>query len=192
MVTKARRLVMVAAAAALFSGRPSLEAVAQHPRPPLAPLTSRALPDGSTRFSVELEATSIDLSHLGQHTHANWVVFELPFDTTRRDLRNVRFRPRALVGTDVAALHTPILCLPAPTLGPVEDARWSKLTLGGIGQTDLLGSRALAPTNDARAYAINVPTRVANAAACGEPVLASKESWRLEVTWDGPGDHFAR
>lgn len=181
-----RSFVIVAASAALFSGRPSLDAVAETPRPPLAPLATYVLADGWTRRSVELEATVVDLGHLGQHTHANWVVFELPFDTTRTDLRNVRFRVRALAETDVGAIYTPLLCLPAPTLGPAPDRRWAKLTLGGIGGTGRLWSHELAPTHDPRAYAINVPTRVANAAACSETVLASRASWRLEVEWDSP------
>lgn len=181
-----RSFVIVSFGAVLLSGRPSLEADASSPPPPLAPLSSRVLPDGWTRSSVELEATSVDLGHLGQHTHANWVVFALPFETTRRDLRNVRFRVRSLVDTDVAALHTPVVCLPAPTLGPVGDRRWAKLTLGGMGGTGRLWSHDLAPTHDARAYAINVPTRVANAAACGEHALAAPSTWRLVVEWDAP------
>ncbi len=181
-----RSFVIVAAGAALFSGRPASEAGAHTPRPPLAPFASRVLPDGWTHSSVELEAQTVDLGHLGQHTHANWVVFELPFDTTRRDLRNVRFRVRALAETDVGAVYTPLVCLPAPTLGPVEDRRWAKLTLGGIGGTERLWSHELAPTHDPRAYAINVPTRVANAAACAEPSLTSRSSWRLEVEWEAP------
>ena len=184
---KARRSFVIAAiGAGLLSGRSSLEADASSPPPPLASASSRMLPDGWTRSAVELQAKTVDLGHLGQHTHANWVVFELPFDTTRRDLRNVRFRVRALVDTDVAALYTPVACLPAPTLGPVEDDRWAKLTLGGIGGTGRLWSHERAPTHDARAYAINVPTRVANRAACGEHALVSPSTWRLVVEWDAP------
>lgn len=181
-----RSFVVVAVLAALFSGRPAVDAAAGATPPPVAPPSSRVLADGWTRSTVEVEASSVDLGHLGQHTHANWVVFRLPFDTTRRDLRNVRFRVRSLVDTDVAALYTPLVCLPAPTLGPVEDARWAKLTLGGIGGTGRLWSHELAPTHDARAYAVNVPTRVANAAACSEPALTSAASWRLEIEWDSP------
>lgn len=146
--------------------------------------TSRALEGGWTRRWVELEASSVDLGHTGQHTHANWVVFDLPFDPASPEIRNVTFMPRALSDTDVAMLETPLGCVPVPTLGPVEDARWSKYTARGVAGTSLLAWHELAPTHDARAYAINVPTRVANTAACRDPSLLEKTTWRLVVEWD--------
>ena len=182
----ARSFAVAFVSAALFSGQSSFEM-----EPPVADaapsagvLAGTPLADGWTRWSVELEAASVDLGHLGMHTHANWVVFELPFDTRRRDLRNVHLSPRALADTDVAALHTPIGCLPAPTVGPVEGPGWPKYTLGGIAGTRPLYVHGLAPTHDARAYAINVPTRVANVAACGAHALLSRSTWRLRVEWD--------
>jgi hypothetical protein len=146
--------------------------------------TSRALGDGRTRTWVELEASRVDLAHTGQHTHANWVVFELPFDPSSPDIHDVTFLPRALSDTDVAMLETPFGCLPAPTLGPVDDSRWSKYTLHGVGGTSPFDEHELAPTRDPRAYAINVPTRVANAAACRDPSLFERTTWRLVVEWD--------
>lgn len=176
-------MMIFVAGAALFSERPASGLVLDS-LPPLAPHTSRALGGGWVHHEVELSATRVDLGHTGRHTHANWVVFMLPFDTTQRDVRNVRFRPRSLADTDVAALYTPLGCLPAPRKGPVEDPGWTKFTLTGIGGTRSLHSHALAPTHDSRAYAINVPTRVANVAACGERALASPASWRLVVSWE--------
>lgn len=146
--------------------------------------TSRALSDGWTRKWVELEASRVDLGHTGQHTHANWVVFDLPFDPASREVRNVTFIPRSLSDTDVAMLETPLGCLPAPTLGPVEDPRWSKYTLAGVSGTSRFDEHELSPTHGERAYAINVPTRVANAAACRDPSLRERTTWRLVVEWD--------
>jgi hypothetical protein len=146
--------------------------------------TSRALPDGWTRTWVELETSSVDLGHTGQHTHANWVVFELPFDPASPDVRNVTFLPRALSDTDVGMLETPFGCVPAPTLGPVEDPRWSKYSLRGVYGTTPFAWHELAPAHGPRAYAINVPTRVANAAACRDRSLYETTTWRLVVEWD--------
>jgi hypothetical protein len=146
--------------------------------------TSRPLEGGWVRTWVELEASRIDLGHTGQHTHANWVVFELPFDPASPDVRNVTFQPRAISDTDVAMLQTPFGCLPAPTLGPVDDERWSKYTASGVADTSRFVWHELAPTHSPRAYAINVPTRVANAAACRDPSLYERTTWRLVVEWD--------
>lgn len=146
--------------------------------------TSRLLGDGWTRTWLELEATQVDLGHTGQHTHANWVVFELPFDPASPEVRNVTFLPRAVSDTDVGMLQTPFGCLPAPTLGPVEDPRWSKYTSRGASGTTPFSWHELSPTQDARAYAINVPTRVANAAACRDASLYERATWRLVVEWD--------
>lgn len=168
----------------LFSERSPPDEVVRTPLPPLMSATERVLPDGWRRRSVELEASHVDLGHTGQHTHANWVVFELPFDPASADVRRVSFWPRALADTDVGMLRTPLGCLPAPTLGPVEDGRWSKYTLRGVHGTTPFAWHELAPTHGARAYAINVPTRVANAAACRDPSLYDRATWRLVVEWD--------
>lgn len=179
-----RRALFVFACAALFSERSAPEAIAKAPPPPLMTGTARALSDGWTRRWVEIEASHVDLGHTGRHTHANWVVFDLPFDPASSEIRNVTFMPRALSDTDVAMLETPFGCLPAPTLGPVEDSRWSKYTLRGVSGTSPFDWHELAPTHDARAYAINVPTRVANTAACRDRSLFEKTTWRLVVEWD--------
>ena len=146
--------------------------------------TSRPIEGGFTRTWVELEASNVDLGHTGRHTHANWVVFQLPFEPASPDVRNVRFMPRALADTDVGMLETPFGCVPSPTLGSVDDERWSKYTATGVSGTTPFSWHDRVPTQDARAYAINVPTRVANAAACRDPSLYERTTWRLVVEWD--------
>jgi hypothetical protein len=179
-----RRALFVFACAVLFSERSPANAIAKPPVPSLMTGTSRTLGDGWTRTWVELEASQVDLGHTGQHTHANWVVFQLPFDPASPEVRNVTFLPRAVADTDVAMLQTPFGCVPAPTLGPVDDGRWSKYTSSGVAGTTPFSWHELVPTHDARAYAINVPTRVANAAACRDPSLYERTTWRLVVEWD--------
>lgn len=179
-----RRALFVFACAVLFSERSPANAIAKPPPPPLMTGTSRPIEGGFTRTWIELEASSVDLGHTGRHTHSNWVVFQLPFDPASPDVRNVRFIPRALADTDVGMLLTPFGCVPSPTLGPVEDDRWSKYTATGASGTTPFSWHDLVPTQDPRAYAINVPTRVANAAACRDPSLYERTTWRLIVEWD--------
>lgn len=176
--------MFVFACALLFTERSPANAVAKAPPPPLMTGTTRPLEGGWSRRWVELEASRVDLGHTGRHTHANWVVFELPFDPASPDVRNVTFLPRALSDTDVAMLQTPFGCVPAPTLGAVDDPRWSKYTESGAGGAMPFSWHDLAPAHDARAYAINVPTRVANTAACRDPSLYERTTWRLVVEWD--------
>lgn len=142
------------------------------------------LPGGRRRHRVELAARRVDLDHVGVHTHANWVVFELPFDVTRGEATNVRFFPRTTVDSSVGAYHTSLACLRVPSVGPVEDPRWAKYTVSGVAGTHRFWEHGLAPTTDPRGYAINVPSRVANAARCWLPALTQPASWRLVVEWE--------
>ena len=151
---------------------------------PLLAAEHFALSDGWTAHRIEIEPSLVDLGHLGQHTHANWVLFELPFDTTARSVRRIELRPRALRETNVAALPTAFGCLPAPTLGAVEGRGWAEYTASGTGGTRWLSDHPLAPARDGRVFAINVPTRVANAAACWDAKLRERAAWRLEVRWE--------
>ena len=135
---------------------------------------------------VELEAARVDLNHLGQHTHANWVVFNLPFDTSAPGIRNVRFKPHALRETNIAALPTVIGCVPTPTLGSVESRAWGEFTATGASGTRYFADHPFAPSTYSHVFAVNVPTRVANAAACWDPTLREPASWRLDVSWESP------
>jgi len=143
---------------------------------------------GYRAHRVVLEAETVDLSHLGVHTHANWVVFQLPFDTRAPGIRNVRFEPHALRATNIAALPTAIGCVPTPTLGPVEGGAWGEFTATGTSGTRRYADHPFAPTTDSRTFALNVPTRVANAAACWDPALRERTTWRLEVSWESPDE----
>jgi len=152
----ARLLLFLAGSALLATGRMARPG-ARAPDVPLAP----PIDDGHHHV-VELEAQRVDLSHTGAHTHANWVIFELPFAVNDPTIRKVSFRQRTLVDSNVGALHFAFVCLPAPPTEP------HSFTVNGAGHTSVLATHPYAPTFDARAYAINVPTRVANAAACGD------------------------
>lgn len=154
--------------------------------PPLGAVdTASPLADGWVRHRVELAAGTVDLGHLGVHTHANWVVFHLPFDVDDPGVRVVRFEPHTRVRSDVGALRVGPLCLRAPDTGGVDDPRWTKLTRNGGG-----GARPFSdwdgdvPHAGRRTLVVSVPSRVANAAACWLPALRQLDTWRLQVTWD--------
>lgn len=133
---------------------------------------------------VEIEAKSADLTHLGQHTHANWVLFDLPFDPASAAIRNLHFEPRALRDTNIAAIPTAIGCVPTPTLGSVEARAWGEYTERGAGDTRVFADHPHAPAFGPRVFAVNVPTRVANAASCWDPGLREASAWRLDVSWE--------
>lgn len=143
---------------------------------------------GYRAHRVELEAAVVDLTHLGQHTHANWVLFRLPFDASAPGIRNVHFAPYALRETNVAALPTVIGCVPTPTLGSVESRAWGEFTARGTSGTRHFADHPFAPTTDTHTFAVNVPTRVANAAACWDPALRETATWRLDVSWESPDE----
>lgn len=180
-VIAALALACAAAIVALRQARTGAMPLAAQP---LLVARHSVLADGWTAHEVELEPVLVDLAHLGVHTHANWVVFELPFDTTAKSVRRIELRPRSLRETNVAALPTRLGCVPAPSLGAVEGRGWAEYTASGTDGTGWLSDHPLAPRRDGRVFAINVPTRVANAAACWDPKLRDAAAWRLVVSWE--------
>jgi len=138
-----------------------------------------------TRKTSRLVATQVRLGGLGARTHANWILFRLPFDTTALDrIRHVRFTVAATAETNVGALRIGSVCTPMRAYGPVES--WTQYTMGGIGGTDDFGDHATAPTHDPTVFGIAVPTRVANYVACGRDGgrLTETTTWHLEIAWD--------
>ncbi len=130
-------------------------------------------------------AVEVDLSHLGEHTHAN----RLRFDTGRLDVAamqadGARYRSVRVVGhcrlpTDHAALPPGFEALqksfgPIPTYGPMDGRPgWSSAASTVKGRHEVTFS---------------VPTRFANWVA-GRPVAVRRrykdpKSYSLEVTWE--------
>ena len=125
------------------------------------------------------------MNGLGARTHANWVLFRLPFDATQRQrIRRVQFTTSSLAETEVGALRIGSVCLKIPPSGAVES--WALYTASGIGRTERYGWHPSPPTDDPTIAGINVPTRVANYAACGwdDGRLYTPESWGLQVDWE--------
>lgn len=143
-----------------------------------------------TARAARVSAIQVRLNSLGARTHANWVLFRLPFDTNQYDrIRNVRYETSARIPTDVGELRVGSVCFDVATLGPVGD--WTLYNLGGLGWSR--SGRALSfaehpwpPVDgDPTILAINVPTRVANYSAChGAAGLGDPETWSLDVTWE--------
>ena len=164
--------------------------------PVSAPQSPEPLPRGSpwpsgpraeswTRRTSRIAAIQVRLGGLGARTHANWILFRLPFDTTALDrIRHVRFTVAATAETNVGALRIGSVCTPIRAYGPVES--WTQYTMGGISGTDDFGDHATAPTADPTLFGIAVPTRVANYVACGRDAgrLEQPGTWHLEVTWE--------
>ena len=160
----------------------------EEPAAAVAPIEDTSAPTEDARHhAVELSARLVDLDHLGVHTHANWVVFDLPFDVMDPRVRHVRFSPRTTVSSDVGAIRIGPLCVRAPATGGVDDPRWTKLTLsGGAGTRPFWEWGGDVPHASGRTLVVSVPSRVANAAACGIGALKRRETWRLGVAWDTP------
>ena len=159
--------------------------------PPDAPLPAptslaRLGPPGKTWMhrTARVQAASVRLNGLGIRTHANWVLFQLPFDTGDfQHVRDVVFVPSASVPTDVGALRLGSVCVSTAASGTVQD--WSRYTVSGLGYTERFGWHSAPPTSDPTILGINVPTRGANHVACGrDPVLREARAWSLEVSWD--------
>jgi hypothetical protein len=148
------------------------------------PRAPPAGPRSRGTHSVRLTATAVHLRALGVRTHANWIFFRLPFDTTdRTHIRSVAFSPHASRDTNVGAFRLGGVCFTTPSLGPVE--AWTLYTTSGIGWTERFSSHGAAPTFDPTIVAINVPTRVANHVACGrDDALLLPETWSLDISWD--------
>ena len=152
---------------------------------PLAAPVGSAQGERGDHHEVELSARLVDLGHLGVHTHANWVVFELPFDPSDPHVHRVRFAPRTTVRSDVGAVRIGPLCIRTPSTGGFDDPRWTKMTrTGGAGTRPFWEWGDAVPHASARAFVVSVPSRVANAAACRIPGLLRPDAWRLGVGWD--------
>ncbi len=150
-----------------------------------ASLAERPPSDTWTPKVARVPGTVVRLNGLGIRTHANWVLFRLPFDTTRRDrVRNVSFRPSSAVPTEVGALRIGSVCVNVRAAGDVE--HWSKYTASGIGRTNRFIWHPAPPTSDPRILGINVPTRVANYSACylDDGRLGEPNNWALEIEWE--------
>ena len=148
-----------------------------HPSGPLA--------ETWTRRTAEVTAIRVRLNGLGARTHANWVLFRLPIDTTQQDrLRAVRFTPRSASPTEVGAFRFGSVCVPVPSNGGVET--WALYTASGVSRTERYRRHPAPPTYDPTIAGINVPTRVANHVACGrdEGDLLAPENWTLSIEWE--------
>jgi hypothetical protein len=162
-----------------------VDSMGLEPVPMTEARVERPLADVWTPRSAHLVASHIRLNGLGIRTHANWVVFRLPFDTTRRDrVRSVRFRPSSALPTQIGALRIGSVCFEVRPAGGVED--WSLFTMSGIGGTERFFWHPAPPRTDARVLGINVPTRVANYASCDldDGHLRELENWSLDVSWE--------
>jgi hypothetical protein len=138
-----------------------------------------------TKMSAIVHGSRVRLNGLGARTHANWVLFRLPFDANQHQrVRSVRFDARSATRTDVGALRLGSVCVPVPSDGSVD--RWAIYTASGIGHTERYRWHPAPPTQDPTIAGINVPTRVANWVACGQDTghLRDPENWTLEVTWE--------
>jgi hypothetical protein len=143
------------------------------------------LADGWTPKTARVQGSLVRLNGLGIRTHANWVLFQLPFDTTRRDrIRAVQFRPSSSTPTEVGALRIGSVCLSVRAAGEVEE--WARYTTSGLGQTNRFIWHPAPPTTDPTILGINVPTRVANYSACylDDGHLIEPENWSLEIEWE--------
>ena len=138
-----------------------------------------------THRTARLSAVQVRLNGLGARTHANWVLFRLPFDANQKDrIRSLRFAPDAAWRTDVGALRVGSVCAEIPPSGTVRS--WAIYTASGIGRTERFAWHPAPPTSDPTIVGINVPTRVANFSACGwdDGRLRDPQTWTLEVSWD--------
>lgn len=190
------RLGLVAIVVAV--GTPLGVVAVTDPAPALAP--ARALPalargEGRardpvatvwTRRAARLTAVRVDLGALGAHTHGNWILFRLPFDSTDAErVRDVRLAPTAAIDPDVSAARVLGRCMPYVRYGPL--ATWAMFTVGAVGPTLALTQHPSPPTDDPTLLAINVPTRVANYVSCRwerSAVLALPETWHVDVSWE--------
>jgi hypothetical protein len=155
------------------------------PLPPGASQVGGPVAPTWSRRRTELSAMRVRLTHLGARTHANWVFFRLPFAVTETDrVRFVRFYPRVKAASDVGALRIGSVCLATPSRGGID--AWSLYTVNGIAGTEVFRWHSRPPTSDPTVVAVNVPTRVANYAACGADGrrLLDPEQWTLAVEWE--------
>ncbi len=134
--------------------------------------------------TAHLTASRVRLNGLGAATHANWVLFRLPFDASDTSrLHNVFFTVASHAPTDVGAIALGSVCVAVPSSGPVD--QWALYTTSGVGWTQRFGWHGAPPTDDPTVLGINVPTRVANYVACGRDggKLVDPGDWSLDVSW---------
>lgn len=192
-----RRLIFVVLALLLppAAPRPAAAVVPLLDERALPPLPVEALEDRWEPRTAVVAASEVRLGAVGVHTHANWVLFRLPFDSRERArIRHVHVEASASGPTDVGALRVGSICTRVPGFGSL--ANWSLFTVGGTGNTGRFGGHPARPTDDPRVVAVNVPTRVANYVACGmdDAHLESPAAWSLRIRWEerprrprGPG-----
>lgn len=139
------------------------------------------------KHRMEITALRVSLNGLGARTHANWVLFRLPFDTTQHDrIRRIDFEIVSKAPSDVAAVMVGSICAEVPRYGDgIHD--WSSFTVDGVSWTKPFWQAAgTPPTEDPTILGLNVPTRVANYAACGwdDGNLRDPENWVLNIQWE--------
>lgn len=134
---------------------------------------------------ARVTAIRVRLNGLGARTHANWVLWRLPFDVTDREhIRRIGFYISSPARTDVAALLLGSICADFETRGGIE--QWTSYTANGSAFTRPFDWHGAPPTDDPTILGLNVPTRVANYVACGwdQGLLKKPESWFLDVSWE--------
>jgi hypothetical protein len=147
-------------------------------------------PDGAiastwTKRTAHVRASRVRLNGLGAKTHANWVLFQLPFDSTRHQrIRSVMLTPSVRSRTDVGAIRIGSICVRMPPGGGVRE--WTLYTVGEIGRTERFYWHPVRPTDDPTILGLNVPTRVANYVACGwdEGHLLDPDAWSVDISWE--------
>jgi hypothetical protein len=156
---------------------------------PINPLDMRrteAPGDVWIKHKMEITALRVRLNGLGARTHSNWVLFRLPFDVRQEDrIRKIDFEIVSKAPSDVAAMMIGSVCMEVAKYGDgIRD--WSSYTQNGVSWTDPFGWAPAAPTNDPTILGLNVPTRVANYAACGwdDGHLRDEENWVLNIEWE--------
>lgn len=152
--------------------------------PPRAPRdASPPRPDFRER-AERLAAVAVSLEGVGMRTHANWVLFRLPFDWV--DAERVRVHEvsvGASVETNLAALRLGSVCTAFRRYGPAST--WTLYSEAGFDPTMPFSSHPAPPSRDPDVLGVNVPTRVANHIACGlgGDALREPSTWWLDVRW---------
>jgi hypothetical protein len=163
---------------------PNLQTPVEEPLPHGVTAVVGPLSETWTRKKTSVTALRVRLNGLGVKTHANWVLFRLPFDARQRDrVRSVVFTPHVDAPTSVGALRIGSVCSLIPAYGDVGD--WTLFTASGIGDTERFYWHPVVPTTDPTILGINVPTRVANYVACGrDERLRNPQIWMLDISWE--------
>lgn len=165
---------------------PTREPVAHEEPLPVVDLKRTDPPAATwTKKRAHSTALRVRLNGLGARTHANWVLFRLPFDASdTKHIRNVDFEIQSAARTDVGALLVGSVCTKFPSYGGV--ANWTSYTTTGIAWTHKFAWHMAPPSDDPTILGLNVPTRVANYVACGwdEGQLDSTENWSIDVVWE--------